>query len=674
MAPAQRQVVVLQVTDAAQGVVWQRFYYGGPGVILPTNARAISVWPGATHADTRIAICGESYDQILPQAQATTGGNDPNGFIAVFDGSGILRWSHHLFGQSSGYACAITDVSIRVEETPSGSQEVVTYCGVSTHPIAGGWLAPERPFASFNGSSSGATIQGTSGWDGFVGRVSKGAFNHTVVFHSTVSGPDQDGLFGLAEIDENRFVVVGATELLGTTAPAAGFAFPGLAGAVGSHSLGVALLFDALPTRTGGNLLLENVAFVGDAGTGSTTHTHTLARDVVVRSDWATSSPASQFVLLVGSTDSATALTSYAPNNSFHGGTDGFIAGLWDNSLSPSSPFLLPATGRFFGGVDNDGLVGIHGWNEYDDHVVVAGFSQQAPGLPATDIVVESYFNDTTFPPFGGLKRIGEARISATGDERPAAMGATNATNAAAVTPFNTGPLGDSAGGGIAVDQRARVHVVGSTDGNHIPPQGGGRLYDAGTDALRLACDMLQPGIGRSDGTGVQGAFVLPSGLTGGTSPACALPPFGRRLPAHPAPVVRRVLIDYLGQPPAAGVTGSSILVSRPTLDSGNASIVLAGFQYGFPGVGLSSIPPVLLGNGVEMYTTDNPYIYVAGIGYPYQSYVEPLAPLPSPPTLGMPMTVQMFFYVPSLVPGGVGTPCPGATDLTATPALWMNL
>ncbi|MBL8729701.1 MAG: hypothetical protein JNM25_14830, partial [Planctomycetes bacterium] len=55
---------ILQVTDAQQNIVWQRFFHGDggnafPNVITSTHARGISVFPAATPVETRIAICGE---------------------------------------------------------------------------------------------------------------------------------------------------------------------------------------------------------------------------------------------------------------------------------------------------------------------------------------------------------------------------------------------------------------------------------------------------------------------------------------------------------------------------------------------------------------------------------------------------------------------------------------
>jgi hypothetical protein len=185
--------------------------------------------------------------------------------------------------------------------------------------------------------------------------------------------------------------------------------------------------------------------------------------------------------------------------------------------------------------------------------------------------------------------------------------------------------------------------------------------------------DMLPPGVGRTDGTGDQGHIVLPPGFSGGTTPLCALPPFGKLIgaPVPAVPLVPRVLIDYLGKNPLPGNADGAILISRPTApgSAGPGSFVLGAMQFGFPN---SPVPPLMLGNGVEMYTTNNPYIYVAGLGYPNQVHLELLAPLPA---VGLPMTVQMFFSVLSTVQGGVGpAPCPGTSDLTATPALWIPL
>lgn len=136
-----RQVVILQVTDADQNILSQRFFYGtNTTAALPVNARGISVWPVRTAdgaldlRNTRIAICGDSRDDALPFSQAPMGNtqNPFKGYIAVYDGSLRLLWTHHFFGTRDGGHVAITDVSIRIE----GDQDVVTYCGVSVHGLA----------------------------------------------------------------------------------------------------------------------------------------------------------------------------------------------------------------------------------------------------------------------------------------------------------------------------------------------------------------------------------------------------------------------------------------------------------------------------------------------------------------------------------------------------------
>jgi len=234
-----RQVVVLQVTDSTSlfppspthPIVWQRYFYGmiapGPVPSYPSNARGISVWPGATETATRIAICGETYDQFLPGSLQLPWSSNNNahagGFIAVFNGAGALLWSHHFFtdrGTGPSYNnghCAITDVSIRVD---AAGNDVVTYCGISSFGNPPGpvdSLSPRLDFTPPTGlvpcqnPTGGATDNGAGQWDGIVGRLSHSAAGTTHVFHSIVGGHEQDGLFGIAEIDENVFVAVGSS-------------------------------------------------------------------------------------------------------------------------------------------------------------------------------------------------------------------------------------------------------------------------------------------------------------------------------------------------------------------------------------------------------------------------------------------------------------------------------
>jgi len=103
---ARRQVALLQVVNEDQSVAWQRFFYGNtsgsvPNLLRQTNARAVAVWPSATDEDTRIAICGEVTDEEIPLEDYGTpvvvaSNNTWQGFIAVYDGLGELRWTHHL--------------------------------------------------------------------------------------------------------------------------------------------------------------------------------------------------------------------------------------------------------------------------------------------------------------------------------------------------------------------------------------------------------------------------------------------------------------------------------------------------------------------------------------------------------------------------------------------------
>ncbi|MCA8973884.1 MAG: hypothetical protein KDC98_04145, partial [Planctomycetes bacterium] len=152
----QRQVVVLQASNedyaVSQGIVWQRFFNGNQaGAALHANARGISVWPDQDPADARIAICGETQSFYLPYSQDVWGngasGIAGHGFIAVYDGTGDLKWSHLFFGINNGSStgtCAITDVSIRVEGSGSDQEDVVTYCGISSYggPASGNSLVP----------------------------------------------------------------------------------------------------------------------------------------------------------------------------------------------------------------------------------------------------------------------------------------------------------------------------------------------------------------------------------------------------------------------------------------------------------------------------------------------------------------------------------------------------
>lgn len=682
-APNRRQVVMLQITSTAtQGIDRQRYFYG----VTPldddraSNARGISVWPALDRAGTRIAICGETYDQALPLSQASFGAATtlaPTGFIAVFDGLGTLLWTHHAFGVDPSQSCAITDVSIRVD---AEGRDVVTYCGISSHGVPGA-LTPLSPVAAyaplFPGESGGATQQGAGQWDGIVGRVSRTAAGvQTIEFHSIVGGPEQDGLFGIAEIEADRFTVVGGTQWAGAGPPPVGFAFPGLGGLPSPFAVGVAMVFGS----TLGPWVLESMSPIGNTGEVST-----LARDVLVlRDGWAITDgsgnavPALHTIAVVGSTSDPAAFAGLPqpPIPAIQGPTDGFVTILLD---IPNT--LTMQLGRYHGGPGSDGLTGVQGWNEYADHLVVTGFTEGL-GVPGfgppggLDIAVESFYisTDTVGPlPPAAIRSLRFSRVGGSSVDRPAAMGQLNAMTAG--LPFATGPLGEPAGGGIAVDERSRVNVVGQTLSTDFYVMGG-RAYDASLDAVRTVFDMIPPGVGRTDGTGFQGGFVLPAGFTGGTTPPCALTPFGKLIGMAAPPAVPRMLIEYEGPPPVAGATGAAILVIRPTAPivpgALASSAIVAGFQFDFPGI---PAPAVQLPEGVELYTTSGTAVITSAVfGFPNQSLVIPLLPLPVPPVVGQPMTVQVVCVVPATVPGGIGAVCTMASIFTGTPAIWLPL
>jgi hypothetical protein len=706
-AGQRRQVVIVQCTEAEprapgfQGIAWQRFYYGettdaaGPVFTRACNGRGISVWPTDDPLTTRVAICGETYDEELPDnpvgeefpaATATSA----TGFIAVFDGLGTLLWSHHLYGVDAAQSCAVTDLSIRVEDE---GLEVVTYCGISTHgdPGPGTTLSLVRPFAPAPGPAGQ--------WDGIVGRVSRTAAGaKNVEFHTNLITPEQDGLFGLAEIEadyaamppRDRFVVVGSI-------------------AIGADTFASSFVFDAAPTRAP---MPASVVVEGLLLAGSPLH-QTIARDVLVLHSGyfdVVTGVAQNMFAVVGSTNDPGLFGSatWPAPSAMRGATDGFVT-----MISDASPGQTLRGGAYFGGDGDDGLTGVQGWNEYPDHFVVVGFTEGFDEPGNLDIGVESFYlvSDAVGVSPTGIRRLRQDTIGGSGTDRPTVMGSINATTTGLF--FDTATLGDPAGGGIAVDQRSRVNVVGQTDSPDYPSGlafGGGRGRDAGTppDAVRTVCDMLPAGnsyviggstvivgTGRTDGSGLQtmvdltmtppqAPWMLPVGFSGGTTPLCALTAFGRQIGLEPPGFVPtgaampnsifRMLIEYEGPPPAAGVVGGAIIVSRPTAPPTGGSIVLSAFQFDFPGAP-GTMPPGMLA-GVEGYTPGLSPLFVLGLASPNHAIRQTLFAMPTPAAIGQPMTVQVFCFIPSLVPGGLGTVgnCPGVSEFTATPAMWLPL
>ncbi|MBL8730304.1 MAG: hypothetical protein JNM25_17940 [Planctomycetes bacterium] len=614
-----RQVVIVQCVDAAGTIQWQRYFFGTtnvPGARRATNARAISVWEAETAADARIAICGETYDDTLPLSQAPAGfvqnpllQPDPTGFVAVYNGEGLLLWTHHFFGVPLAFPellqnqpdCAITDLSIRVEGEGENRRDVVTYCGISSwgNPATGNdWLDPILPFAGGTGTSAGNTDFGPYQWDGIVGRLSRdhqGPFGGLQrEFQSTVGGPDQDGVFGLAEVEGNRFVVAGSARELGGSAPPIGFPFTSFSTTVGfPFQVGTLLAFDAAPTRLGvpAALELENGLALGSFD-GSATH----ACDVIVQARWNVPFGLNT-VFVVGATNDPDFLVSVgsfttAGSDTLQGASDGFLLSALDSPVT-NQLVLGGLGGVFVGGNDEDGLTGVSSWNEHTDHTQVCGWSV-VDGSP--QIQVASFFLDAWIHPvrrevFGGA-----------GQDLPAVMGAVHAGNGGSGVAYATGLLFQQpAGGGIGADERARITVVGASTAGAGFPVVGGRGPLGGQDAVRTELDMLPLGVGRTDGTGTLASGAAapppPAGYSGGTTPVCMLTPspFGLRI-GRPLPYLQRMLIEFEGANGAGGTP--AIWVTRPP-DYGE-------YIVGAVQVGLPATTPVLL-DQAEIWTLNSP-------------------------------------------------------------------
>lgn len=713
-----RQVVVLQCnlthfgtvggTPAPNQILWQRYFYGesgttqNPDTTRATNARAISVWMAEDPADVRIAICGETYDARIPLSQSPTVGwtaasaSHPSGYIAVYDGDGFLLWTRHFFaGSESDVDCAVTDVSIRVDDE---GIEYVTYCGISSHgnPGSGTLLTPEKEFASpGTGLTSGSTTQSPGQWDGFVGRLVRTGSTITQPFHSMVSSGGQDGLFGLAEITEDRFAVVGATRAADGSEDDFPIADGGFQVLGPPYYVGVALVFDASAVP-GGNLVLATSQGLGR----QTSDLHTIARDISVGWDVKGQTPdITPMLYVVGSTDDDSLqpttpspvwlVTGSNGQQTFRGGTDGFIAVLSDEA---ATPLLRAQTFAYWGGEGDDGLTGVNGWNEFGEHIGVVGFT--TPGEAASDIGVSTYFFNNAYGHDNSLSgntspvnasyellRIRDAVLGGAGTDYPTMIGAQNATDDVAGTSpsllFDTEGLGFTPGGGIAVGNDGRINAVGRTGSPGITPVGGGRAYDAGLDAVRGELDLLPasptslPGVARTDGTGFQGSganFPL-VGYWGGTTPTCGLAPYGRRI-GEPVPLLARMMIDYEGAAPAGGVSDTAIIVSRPTNYPG--SFPIGAFWFTLP---ITTGFPIF--DEVEFWVNTGVGVLVGATWAPGQCYRARIDPNPS--TTGITVSAQLYCLLDLSAGSGFagfnqvsfGSGCVSAW--TASPALWFS-
>jgi hypothetical protein len=732
-----RQVVIVQCnrTDRGtkgaglpdpNGIVWQQYFYGQTGApellnyTRATNARAISVWEAEDAEDARIAICGESWDERMPLSQGGGIAAGVGGYVAVFDGFGTLKWTHHFFSPNAPTGrTAVTDLAIRRD---ASGNDIVTYCGVTTigDPGLGSSMSPKHPFAApAAGLTTGSTVQPPGQWDGFVGRLFRApaATSATTVFHSIVGGPGQDGLFGLAEISPDRFVVVGSTESTpsGTTPLEFPLAELGVALLSPPYQVGAALVFDAsaVSQTTPGNLSLVFGAALGRAEPGLAT----IARDVDVGFEvtMATSSgPAvAPAIYIVGSTNDAAfrptqSFLSVDPQSNqptfrvrpdpldggtFGGAVDGFIAVYREGPTLT----LWPHTFRYWGGPESDSLHGVNGWNEFSEHVAVVGARVSDP-LQRADIGVSTYLFDNAFGPgvlpgttatpndSQRLRVMRETLVGGTFDDRPAVMGLANITDATTGSvqhgAFLTFQLGQAAaGGGVSVANDGRVTAVGRTlptNGNYPVAGLQARGPDEGADAVRTDLDMVPQsvsgagqaaGVSRTDGTGWPAGFPI-AGYSGGTTPACGLGNFGRRV-GEPLPPLARMLIDYEGLPPAVGVKDAALVVSRPAAVPG--SLAIGVLWVGFP----TLVGPTAVVDGVEFWADPATWVLLLDPWPSARAYRVPMAAFP--PTGGVSLSMQLHCLLDPTPGAGsfLFTPvthAPGCvSEFVASPALWFG-
>jgi len=630
-----------------------------------------------------------------------TAPNNPiySGYIAVFDGTMNLLWAHHLYGCDQTQHCAVTDLAIRVVD----GTDVVSYCGISSHgidtttPSNNNALNPVDWFTlNIAGTAQGNTNNDPGNWDGFVGRVvnttsAPGA--QQVTFHSVVGGRNQDGLFGLIELSPDRFVVVGST---------ASMAFPGSSGLdfpfwvldpmtqslAGAHCMAVSLVFDLAAAANG---RLEASQPLGRAGTGIAS----VARDVAVSIDSLNvNSPPFHAIHVVGSTNDPSFFAAangstnlvIGPQTLLNGtgsgpNSDGFLLVGADIQYQPR---IFYDKGTFHGDWGTDALHGVAYWNENRDHVTVFGaLEYEMPnGTPPTTLDLDTctYFLDTPnepVPPVQFVPHLIRLRRNVEGaslDQFPTAMGPHNVLEDPLVTvAWDDHGTGSPAGGGVSVDERGRVAGVGMTDAASdyptYPGMPAARTGLGAEDGIRTYLDMVPGdrlasiGTGRTDGTGWPGPIPMPmTSFDGGTTPVCALVPYGQQIGMTTPPALFRMNIDIEGVVRAGN--SISILVDRPPA---TGVFGLSALQVDYPGVMAN---PVVLVGGQEIYTTYNPIWYPANWAAG-QSLRFSMGTLPGS---GWAFTVQMVFQIDANypIPAGQAGSCSGTTLLAASPAIWV--
>lgn len=672
-----RVVVILQASDSS-GIAWQRYFYGTTAFAsafgYSSFARRVSVAVAPSELDTRIVICGDTFDQTLPMAitppydaAALAGAFDPSGFIAVFNGAGSLLWSRQFYGEDFGARTGVTDVSVRWDA--ANGNDIITYCGVSTNgrydasitPPPPTTMAPVLPFVApvaplgcasdiyAGGAAHNAAPQlgvpitaiSTDQWDGFVGRLIEphsGAVGNNPVFHSIVGGGHNDVLISLTEIDDYRFAVVGVTDLRNAQSnnllyPLTRASFkatlpaPCLSG-VTATAFGVLTVFDSeLAVTQALPLEIVNSVLIGNAG-------ETACRDVLYHGG----------ILYVGGSTNDTTFLSGFSNLPWAGNIPGVFQGFVVTSFDNGGSFRHAS---FFDRGYQSGVTGLAAWPDHGEHVSVVGWTRDNVVAP-THIRVLSLFFDTPSSSSPELIALRDYVISANGlgTEAPAA---DEMSLISALSLSYSRVDGSPQGGGIAVDEKGRATVVGHNRGSNdfpviggLPPQAPGHGASSSTDAVRAVVDMLPLGVCRTDGTGAcTPVFNIASGFSGGTTPSCALTTVGGTL-GH-------VLLDFQGQLQPGPV---SILVDRPPV---GGAIYGGAIQLGFPN------PVPILALGIESWIDP-----IQGVTFAIlpsgKSYRQSLVLPPGP--------VQFTIQYITLMATTFGPPCTGALDWAASPAL----
>ncbi len=480
----------------------------------------------------------------------------------------------------------------------------------------------------------------------------------------------------------DRFVVVGSTRIVSTSGTGTS-TFPlttlCLSGAT-AYGLGTVSAF----RFASGALVLDDSRAIGAPG-----EEVTIARDVLVHRETNLLDNASfdHSVFVVGSTtdgailNASPAVPFAGPLTTLQGGSDGFVLVYAADVTTAAATALAELLGTYVGGEGDDGLTGVNGWNEYVDHFAVCGWTNS--GL---DLTVASYFvlfepATSSNPAIVLLREMSADVVAGSGDDHPTALGEDHATVAATGLLFDlvrTGAnppfVGLAAGGGVAVDERGRVNVVGTTNSSDYPftqsPHpltGRSKIAGANYDATRTVFDMLPAGMARTDLTGDIGQHVgtsawnatPPAPARGGTTPFCALGQFGKRI-GQPDPLLPRMLIDWEGPAPAGGVNGVIVIDRPPVGSSVSGAFVVIGFPFTAPFAD-PNIP------GVEMWLdSTTAALFIQGNSSRSTRY--PLATLPN---VAVTFTVQVV----SVLGSTVTCPAPGSTthDFIASPALFFS-